>query len=206
MRDKISLSCGKGNTRYFNLSIIGWATVCPYARDLLIHGTIPVKYYYPTAEELKETHDLLKSGILGALFVIKNSSNMNIASIYQEYEQEIGLKIKHTKVCARSKADIYVILIRNRLGIVNVYIEAATRISKVKKNVVILRGIWFFYKTFRPVILIIVSPKIILYKILNNNDQNRLIRNLNSSPVGFNPSPELCSICDFSSFCPYRVI
>ncbi len=203
MRAEITTSCRSVNTRYTRLNLLGWAMLCPYAMDLLWHGSTPLSQPdYPTADESSMKHNRLREIVDG----IFNSLGMQIISRLVEYQHSIGVSRRDELLCARSKADLIYIL-KTMNGLTNIYVEiSSTRINVAKPWQALLRGIALYYELRLPTAIIIISPYKIMYKLLENSDQEKILYKINHSIEGFKPTPNLCSLCELASYCPYRVI
>ncbi len=206
MRAEITTSCRTAGTRYSRLNQLGWALLCPYARDLIIHGAVPVSYTYPTAEEASGIHDKIKRLTHKVLLEILGSlRDVYVVSVEPEYRHSIGFRIGHDNVCADSRADLaYTLYVKNQL--ITLYVEAATRIHVAKPLQALLRGIALYYERRTPVWIIMVSPSRVQYKLLEEKDQDRILKLLNRKAENFSPSQNLCSLCEFVHFCPHRMV
>lgn len=189
--------------RYTRLNLLGWAMLCPHAIDLLWHGSTPLgQPNYPTADESSAKHDRLRNVVERVL----DSSGMRVISRLVEYQHKVGFIKKDEILCARSKADI-IYIIKTRRGLMNIYIEiASTRINVAKPWQALLRGIALYYEWRLPTAIIIISPEKIMYKILEDSDQERILARINRNYENFEPSPNLCSLCELANYCPYKVI
>ena len=203
MKATITTSCRSGDTRYTRLNLLGWAMLCPHAMDLLWHGSTPLgQPNYPTADESSAKHDRLREVVEQAF----NSPDMRIISRLVEYQHMIGFIKKDEILCARSKADLIYIL-KTRYGLMNTYIEiASTRINIAKPWQALLRGIALYYEWRLPTAIIIVSPYKIMYKLLRDHDQEKVLARINRGYEDFEPTPNLCSLCELANYCPYRAI
>ena len=207
LRARITTSCRTVDTRYTRLNLLGWALLCPYARDLLWHGSMPLSDYgYPTGDEANKQHESLKSSVIGELEkVFIGLEGIDLVNIEQEYNHELSIRRGDGWICARSKADILAtIAVSGELY--TVYVEVTTRLHVAKPWQALLRGLAFYYERRLPVIVILVSPDEVRYKPLTEHDQERVLVALNRSSNGFQPSPNLCSLCELVHYCPYRVI
>lgn len=206
MRAGITTSCKSADTRYTRLNLLGWALLCPHARDLLLHGSTPIGAWgYPTAEEAGQHHETLKSIVLEDVRQAIKYAGLNPVSYSVEYKHEIAVLRDDTWVCARSKADI-VYTIAGGSDLYTLYIETSTRIHAAKPWQALLRGLALYYERRLPTWIIIVSPTEIMYKILEERDQVIILKLINRDSEGFEPNPNLCSLCDLSHYCPYKVI
>jgi len=206
LRGEITTSCRRENTRFTRLNLLGWAMLCPYALELIRHGSTPLeKPYYPTAEESKDWHEALKKIVKEAFRdrYIKNS----LLSIQFEFEHELGIQLADESICAMSKQDIFALVkTRNSKDIFALYIELASRINIAKPWQALLRGIFLYYSLRLPVGIVIVSPEKIMYKVLTDEDQSAILTKLHRSTDGFEPQQNLCSLCELASFCPARTL
>jgi len=206
LRGEITTSCRRENTRFTRLNLLGWAILCPYALELIRHGSTPLeKPYYPTAEESKDWHDALKKIVKEALddIRIKNS----LLSIQYEFEHELGIQLADESICAKSKQDVFALVkTRNSKDIFALYIELASRINIAKPWQALLRGIFLYYSLRLPVGIVIVSPEKIMYKVLTDKDQDAIMSYLHRSTEGFEPQQNLCSLCELASFCSARAL
>ena len=206
MRAEITTSCRSASTRYTRLNLLGWAMLCPHAMELLWHGSTPLPQpSYPTADESKSLHDRLKKIVDDTIRSV-GSRDARIISSMREYQHEIGFRRDDTLLCAKSKADlVYTISASGRL--MNVYVEVtSTKINIVKPWQTLLRGVALYYEWRLPVGAIIVAPDKIMYKLIEDTDQDKILRMLKRSGNNYEPSPNLCSLCELASYCPYKVI
>ncbi len=205
MRAEITTSCRSAGTRYTRLNLLGWALLCPHARELLWHGSTPLEPpEYPTAREAKRAHESLRRAAAEALEALFGSRLVGDGG---EYAHELGVVGEDGSIlCARSKADlVYVASLGGRPALL--YVEAATRIHVAKPWQALLRGVGLYYEWRLPVAVLIVSPCRLMYKVVDDRDQALLLRRLRGGEGGgWEPSPELCSLCELSGYCPYRVI
>ncbi|NAZ12302.1 MAG: hypothetical protein GU361_06255 [Desulfurococcales archaeon] len=226
MRGEITTSCRKENTRFTRLNLLGWAMLCPYALELIRHGSTPLeKPYYPTAEESKDWHETLKKIVKHAFGdrYIENS----LLSIQFELEHELGIQLADESICAKSKQDVFALVktrnskdkepdqkchmlslvkTKNSEDIFALYIELASRINIAKPWQALLRGIFLYYSLRLPVGIVIVSPEKIMYKVLTYEDQDAILSCLHRSTERFEPRQNLCSLCELASFCPARAL
>jgi len=211
LRAEITTSCRSENTKYIRLNMLGWALLCPYARDLIWHGAIPFHQPdYPTADESKALHEELRNQVNS---IFEDGQIIRILNVEKEYEHSIGIwlrpsenKGRDTFVCAKSKADlVYTAWSGKRLF--TLYTEvSSTRINVVKPWQAILRGISLYYERRLPVGIIIVSPEKIMYKLLNDGDQTRVLSLINIPSDDYPSNPNLCSLCELIKSCPFRAI
>ena len=186
--------------------MLGWALICPYAGELLKHGVVPYEApLYDTGEEAEHQHEKLKR-LVDHIMESLLRKNGILINAEQGYQHEISITVNDIVLCGRSKADlVYTFETRKRLY--TVYVDVATRIHIVKPWQVILRGISLYYEKRIPVWLVIVSPWRIMYKVLGEEDQIKVLKRLSGKYMeGFQPSPNLCSLCEFIHHCPYRVL
>ena len=205
LRAEITTSCKSENTRYTRLNLLGWAALCPRAAELLWHDSTPLSHPgYPTAEESKDVHDSLVELI--STNINKITKKNQLVDYKREYEHFIGLIKDGVLLCARSKADlVYTLNLEGSLF--TLYVEASSsRINVAKPWQALLRGIALYYERRIPVGIIIVSPEKIMYKLLEDRDQEEVLKRLFRSAEGFKPSPNLCSLCELSHYCRYKVI
>ena len=205
---RITTSCPSENTRYTRLNLLGWAALCPYARDLLWHGSTPIQpCQYPTGEEADEAHKALLDGITGAIAEAVEDSGYRLVKHWREYKLSLTILRGEEKLCARSKADLVLLIgAPSSRSLRILYVEAATRIHVAKPWQVLLRGLALYYQYRLPVWLAIVSPEKIMYKELTGKDQDKILRALNRDSSGYQPSPNLCSLCELAHQCPYKAI
>ncbi|MGC9187506.1 MAG: hypothetical protein ACP5GN_07475 [Fervidicoccaceae archaeon] len=195
------------------MNLLGWAMVCPYAMKLLWHGTIPLDIaVYPTAEESKHRHDMFGMIVEDQI----RSGIFNIIDEKHEYEHGICFQNGEDELCARSKAD-YVYLgtlerTRSKNRLITIYLEiSSSRINVAKPWQAILRGISLYYERRIPVGIIIVSPERMMFKILDDQDQRKVIKRINAglrrdAEENWASSSNLCSLCELLHYCPYRLI
>lgn len=204
MRGEITTPCKKGSSRYTSLNLLGWALNCPYAIELLMHGSTPLEIpVYPTAEESGKPHkDLVEA--------IKDNEKDIFPSwakiIYseEEYQHEIQIAKGDSSLCARSKADLVYVVATGK-GPMVIYIEvASSRIDSTKPLQALLRGIALYYEYKIPVGVVIVSPGEIRFKLVTDKDQKEIMGRINRDPTGYQVKKELCSLCSLSRYCPYR--
>lgn len=179
--------------------MLGWGLLCPFAMDLLWHGAIPLHIpEYPTAEEYKDLHERLKKIVDASL------GNIGIISRQVEHELIICFFRGDEELCSNSKADlVYTVASKNTL--MTLYIEVAgSRINVVKPWQALLRGISLYYERRLPVGVVIVSLEKIMYKIVSEIDQVKVLSRLRAGREGFNPQPSLCSLCELHQFCSQR--
>uniref|UniRef100_A0A7C1I4N1 Uncharacterized protein n=1 Tax=Fervidicoccus fontis TaxID=683846 RepID=A0A7C1I4N1_9CREN len=180
--------------------------LCPYAVELIRHGSTPLeKPYYPTAEESKDWHEALKKIVKEALGnpYIRNS----LLSIQYEFEHELGIQFADGLICAKSKQDVFALVrTRNSKDIFALYIELASRINIAKPWQALLRGIFLYYSLRLPVGIVIASPEKIIYKVLTDEDQSDILLRLHRPTEGFEPRQNLCSLCELASFCSARAL
>ena len=182
--------------------------MCPHARDILWHGSTPLQpYQYPTGEEASKDHENLlhkaEDAALGAL----EDSGLRLARYWREYELNLTITRDGEKLCARSKADLVIMAGKpSGRGLLLLYVEAATRIHAAKPWQALLRGIALYYRYRVPTWIILVSPDRIMYKLLAEEDQGKILKKLNRSSSSHEPSPNLCSLCELAHQCPYKVI
>ena len=87
------------------------------------------------------------------------------------------------------------------------YVEVSSaRINVAKPWQALLRGIGLYYERRIPVGIVIVSPAKIMYKLLEDSDQQVVLTRLNRPSDGFEANPNLCSLCELLGYCPYKVI
>ena len=203
MRAEITTSCKSVNTRYTRLNLLGWAMLCPHAIELLWHGSTPLTQpSYSTADESKELHDRLRDIVDNVL----KSMNTGIISREVEYKLNIGFLKDDELLCARSKADL-LYTIKHGKDLMNLYIDvSSTRINVAKPWQVLLRGIAMYYEWRLPVGIIIVSPEKIRYKLLEDEDQKKILRRINKKLENLEPHPNLCSLCELVDYCPHKAI
>lgn len=204
MREEITTSCRSVDTRYTRLNLLGWALLCPYAKDLLWHGAIPMEGpVYPTAEESKRIHDRFKRVVSD---VVRDALGSNLIGVEAEYDHRICFLRDGEVLCADSRADyIYIAKLNNVLAVL--YLEvSSTRINVVKPWQALLRGLAIYYELRRPVGIVIVSPQRIMYKLLSEEDQGSILKRMRRSSGDFKPTPDLCSLCELLHLCPYKVI
>jgi len=203
LRAGITTSCRSANTRYTRLNLLGWAMLCPYAMELLWHGSTPlVQPDYPTADESKKLHSM----VMNSVAEVVESLQARLLSAEREYQQVLGFIREDARLCAISKADIvYTMNIGDQLF--TLYVEvSSTRINVAKPWQALLRAISLYYERRIPVGIVIVSPEKIMYKLLEDNDQDKVLKRIHRSPRDFNPNPNLCSLCELQQYCPYKVI
>ena len=203
MRARITTSCRSGDSKYTRLNLLGWALLCPYAAELLWHGSTPlVQPDYPTADESRRLHDMVMRSVREAI----ESSGTSLVSVEVEYPHSIGIIGDDTGLCALSKADI-VYTLNLKGGLFTLYVEVSSaRINVAKPWQALLRAIALYYERRLPVGVVIVSPDRIMYKLLEDSDQDKVLSRAYRSPDGFNPHPNLCSLCELQQYCPYRVV
>ncbi|MCE4601377.1 MAG: hypothetical protein F7C38_07465 [Desulfurococcales archaeon] len=204
MRARITTSCKSEDSRYTRLNLLGWALLCPHARDLLWHGITPLEQpLYPTAEESKSQHKVLKKLVDEHLNAFLGD---RILATYPEYEHVLGIYRGDDLLCARSKADlVYNVKLGKTLA--TLYVEiASSRINVAKPWQAILRAIALYYELRLPVIVMIVSPFKIMYKVVEDRDQVALLKLVDKPSSNFEANSNLCSLCELASQCPYRVI
>ena len=206
MRAEITTLCRSEGSRYTRLNLLGWAMLCPHAMELLWHGSTPlIQPSYPTGDESKGLHDEFKRIVDEAL---RSTSIRGVKIIdgMREYWHEIGFRRDDMVLCARSKADlVYMASVSGKL--MNIYVEvSSTRINIAKPWQALLRGIALYYEWRLPVGVVIVAPDKIMYKLVENADQDEILRRLKRTSNGYNPNPNLCSLCELANYCPHRVI
>lgn len=188
------------------MNMLGWALLCPYARDIIWHGSVPLYLpKYPTGEEAKPIHENMKKIILEDIPYIIEHVNLELLNYEQEYTHSLCISRNEETVCANSKADI-VLYVASRRSIYTLYIEITSRIHVVKPWQALLRGIGLYYEKRLPVWIIIASPEEIRYKILTEQDQQKVLKTINRSSENYKPAPNLCSLCELSQYCPYRAV
>ncbi len=204
MRDEITISCRSVDTRYTRLNLLGWAMLCPHALELLVHGSTPSSPPpYPTADEMESLHEHIKRIVMNTI----NSAKIlrdNIISVESEYRHTLGLRVGDVVLCANSRADLVYTLKIGR-DLVTLYVEVTARLHVVKPWQALLRGIALYYERRLPVWVVIVSPETIMYKLLEDEDQNEILRRARRSREDA-PSPNLCSLCELAHFCPYKAV
>ena len=211
LRGEITTSCRRENTRFTRLNLLGWAILCPYALELIRHGSTPLeKPYYPTAEESKDWHDALKKIVKNAFNNDPSIKNSLLSIQFEdkaELEHELGIQLADESICAKSKQDVFALVkTRNSKDIFALYIELASRINIAKPWQALLRGIFLYYSLRLPVGIVIVSPEKIMYKVLTDKDQSAIMSCLHRSTEGFEPQQNLCSLCELASFCSARAL
>ena len=206
MRAGITTSCRSEGTRYTRLNLLGWALLCPHARDLLWHGVTPLEPHpYPTSEESRPLHDELKSIVAEEARKAIRDAGLRVVAVETEYSHQIGLAREDEWVCGVSKADIVYTVARGR-RLYTLYVEVATRIHVAKPWQALLRGIALYYEWRLPTWVILVSPEEVRYKALEDRDQDRILAKLNLPSDDSSPRPDLCSLCELAHYCPYRVV
>lgn len=204
MRDEITTSSRSGDTRYTRLNLLGWAMICPYALELLIHGSTPRNpIQYPTADESRRLHEYMKNRVIDAISSVRLTRGA-IVSVEPEYEHRLCMRIDDVLICANSRADI-VFTLRMGEALTTLYVEVTTRIHVVKPWQAILRGITLYYERRLPVWIVIVSPETIMYKLLEDKDQSEILRKTRRR-ANTAPSSNLCSLCELVHLCPYKTI
>jgi len=203
LRAEITTSCRSAATRYTRLNLLGWAMLCPHAMELLWHGSTPLAQpAYPTAEESMRLHRLLVEATASAV----GSLGAQVASVEREHEHVLGLRRGEDLLCARSKADL-VYTLRVGGSLLTLYVEvSSSRINVAKPWQALLRGIALYYERRLPVGVAIVSPERVMYKLVSDQDQDEILRRVRGGSEGFQPSPNLCSLCELQHYCPYRVV
>jgi hypothetical protein len=181
--------------------------LCPYALELIRHGSSPLeKPYYPTAEESKDWHEALKKIVKEAFDDIRIKNSL-LSKLNTEFEHELGIQFADELICAKSKQDVFALVkTKNSKDIFALYIELASRINIAKPWQALLRGISLYYSLRLPVGIVIVSPEKIMYKVLTDEDQSAIMSCLHRSTEGFEPRQNLCSLCELASFCPARAL
>ncbi len=212
MMAEITTSCRSGgsrSTRPTRLNLLGWALLCPHARDLLWHGSTPLDNPpYPTSEESKSLHEKLKNVVGEELSRALRALGIGVVGReggLREHEHTLYIARGEDGVCASSKADIVYILSKEG-DLYILYAEAAVRLHVAKPLQALLRGIALYYEYRLPIWVMMVSPHEVRYKQLDDEDQRRILRLINRSSEGFEPSANLCSLCELSHYCPHRVI
>lgn len=212
MRAEITTWCRTGGTRSTRLNLLGWAALCPHASELLWHGSAPLwQPGYPTASESKQGHERLVQAVENAFSHALDSLGYQTVAVFREYEHYVGLSRRSSggsaeTLCASSRADLVYIL-HTPGGLVTAYVEvSSTRINVAKPWQALLRGVGLYYEFRLPVWLFLVSPAEVRYKLLDDRDQRELLRRLQRSGEGFEPSPDLCSLCELAHYCPYKVV
>lgn len=204
LRAEITTSCRSAGTRYTRLNLLGWAMLCPHALTLLLHGGEPfTRFDYPTADESRISHHRLQATVHN---IIKNLIKRKIITARVEYDHSIEITIEGIRLCARSRADL-VYIIQYRGKFVTIYVEiSSTRINVAKPYQTILRAIGLYYQYRHPVIIIMVSPSEIRYKILSAKDQERIVQILHKRAKQTKVHQNLCSLCELAQYCPNRTI
>jgi len=203
LRAGITTSCRSGDTRYTRLNLLGWAMLCPHAVELLWHGSTPLAQPgYPTADESRKLHSMVMGSVMSAV----ESLDARLLSVEREYQHTLGFTIGDARLCALSKADIvYTMNVGGRLFTLYVEVSSA-RINVAKPWQALLRAIALYYERRTPVGIAIVSPGKIMYKLLEDKDQDKVLERIRGGPGRRGPSPDLCSLCELQHYCPYRVI
>jgi hypothetical protein len=178
--------------------------LCSHALELLVHGSTPqTPPLYPTADESRELHEYLKKAVIWATNEAVKLAGGTVVSMEPEYEHRLGIKIGDSMLCANSKADL-VYTVKFGRSLVTLYVEATTRIHAAKPWQALLRGIALYYERSLPVWIIIASPNNIQYKLLEDRDQDKILRSIRGGRTP--PSPNTCSLCELAHFCPYRAV
>ena len=202
----ITTSCRSGDTRYTRLNLLGWALLCPHARYLLWHGSTPIEpWLYPTSEEAKSLHEKLKRAVIEESRKAIGLAGFQVVGLDTEYQHQVSVSMGDSWLCATSKTDIVYTVAGGR-DLYTLYIEVATRLHVAKPWQALLRGLALYYERRLPTWIVLVSPEEVRYKSLTSKDQEAVFRALNRSEEGFEPSPNLCSLCELSHYCPYKVI
>ena len=202
----ISTSCRREGTRYTRLNLLGWAMLCPYALELIKHGSTPMEPpSYPTSDEAKDAHEKLKHLIRRNMGEILSFSGLEVVNVEPEYFHQVFFSFGDEGICANSKADL-VYTVAHKGSLYTLYIEVTTRIHVAKPWQTLLRELGLYYERRLPVWLVIVSPEKLMYKVLTDHDQEKILKALNRKPDNFEPHPNLCSLCELADYCPYKVI
>jgi len=200
---RITTSCGTRDTRYTRLNLLGWSLLCPHARDIICHGSSPLQQPdYPTADESKRLHEELKDLIGNIIIDVLGDS---IISSETEHEHEVGVLSGDCFMCAKSKADL-VYTIKAGKTLSTLYIEASSRINVAKPWQALLRGIALYYERRLPVGVVIVSPGKIMYKLISQEDQDKVLKMMDRVSEYYTPNPNLCSLCELANYCPFKAI
>jgi len=202
---RITTSCRNVDMKYTRLNLLGWALLCQHARDLLWHGAIPQQQPdYLTAEESKALHERFKREVMDILNELLRG--YVVVDVQNEYEHDLSIRKGDDVLCAKSKADlVYTVQLNERL--ITLYVEvSSTRINVVKPWQTILRGVSLYYERRLPVGMIIVSPRKIMYKLLEDSDQDKMLSLIDKYNENYSPSSNLCSLCELINYCPYKVI
>lgn len=203
MTAEITTSCRSENTKYTRLNQLAWGILCPHAMQFLWHGSAPLdQFEYPTAEESKKRH----RAVLSAVKEVAEDLDYAVLDCEEEYEHRIGFRRGEETLCALSKADaVCTLALKGRL--LTLYLEvSSSRINVAKPWQALLRGLALYYERRLPVLVVVVSPRELIYKLVSSVDQERILRRVFGLEGGAALSPNLCSLCELVHVCPYRLV